>query len=150
MKTRTRTPTRIRTRTLTLTAFLAALAAGSALTLSAADQPASCPLKNDVAKQASHDKTAAACCAAKKDNACDKTAADCPKHDAAAKKTAFADAGAKTCPVSGEKLGSMGEPRAYTHKEAGKPDRTILLCCEMCVKSFVENPAKYLARLDAE
>jgi len=54
-----------------------------------------------------------------------------------------------TCVVSGEKLGSMGKPLQYVHHEAGKPDRTVLLCCESCVDDFKENPAKFLAKLDA-
>lgn len=56
---------------------------------------------------------------------------------------------AATCVVSGEKLGSMGKPIQYVHKEAGKPDRIIQLCCATCIDDFKENPAKYLAKLDA-
>lgn len=55
-----------------------------------------------------------------------------------------------TCVVSGDKLGSedMGEPFAYVHKESGKPDRLVLLCCKGCVKTFKKDPAKYLQKLD--
>lgn len=54
-----------------------------------------------------------------------------------------------TCVVSGEKLGSMGKPVSYVHKEAGKPDRVITLCCTSCIDDFQKDPAKYLAKLDA-
>jgi hypothetical protein len=54
-----------------------------------------------------------------------------------------------TCVVSGEKLGSMGKPIEYVHRENGKPDRLVLLCCKTCVDDFQENPAKYLAKIDS-
>ncbi|MBI4626004.1 MAG: hypothetical protein HY736_22635 [Verrucomicrobia bacterium] len=53
-----------------------------------------------------------------------------------------------TCVVSDEKLGDMGEAFKYVHKEAGKPDRVILLCCDGCVDDFKKEPAKYLKILD--
>ena len=53
-----------------------------------------------------------------------------------------------TCVVSDEKLGGMGKPFEYVHKEAGKPDRVILLCCDGCVDDFKKEPAKYLKILD--
>jgi hypothetical protein len=53
-----------------------------------------------------------------------------------------------TCVVSGEKLGGMGDAFEYIHKEAGKPDRRVLFCCEGCVDDFKKEPAKYLAKLD--
>ncbi len=85
----------------------------------------------------------------------DKSKADC----CAAEKTCCAPAstGAKsdqpaypleTCVVSGDKLGDMGEPFVYVHQQQGQPDRTILLCCKGCVKSFKQEPAKYLRLLD--
>jgi len=52
------------------------------------------------------------------------------------------------CVVSGEELGSMGDTIHYIHKEEGKPDRVIKLCCKRCVSSFKKNPAKYLKQLD--
>ncbi len=55
----------------------------------------------------------------------------------------------KTCVVSGEKLGGMGDPYVIMYQEAGKPDREVRLCCEMCKGRFNSNPAKYLAKLDA-
>ena len=65
----------------------------------------------------------------------------------AAKKTAPAYP-LTTCVVSGEKLGGMGDAFEYIHKEAGKPDRRVLLCCEGCVDDFKKEPAKFLAKLD--
>jgi hypothetical protein len=52
------------------------------------------------------------------------------------------------CVVSGDDLGEMGAPFEYIHKEAGKPDRKILFCCDGCVKDFKADPAKFLAKLD--
>jgi Cu(I)/Ag(I) efflux system membrane fusion protein len=57
-------------------------------------------------------------------------------------KAAPAANAAETCPVSGEKLGSMGAPFAFQH--AG---RSIQLCCKACKKDFAAEPEKYLARL---
>ena len=55
----------------------------------------------------------------------------------------------KTCVVSDEPLGSMGEYVNYVHKEAGKPDRTVRFCCDGCIDDFKKEPAKFLAKLDA-
>ena len=55
----------------------------------------------------------------------------------------------KTCVVSDDELGGMGKPVEYVHQEAGKPDRTVLLCCKDCIADFKKEPAKYLAKLDA-
>lgn len=49
----------------------------------------------------------------------------------------------KICPVSGERLGSMGKPYKVTVK-----DREVLLCCQGCEGEIKENPDKYLAKLD--
>lgn len=48
------------------------------------------------------------------------------------------------CLVSGEKLGSMGEPYVMAYQ-----GREIKFCCEGCVDMFKEEPATYLAQLDA-
>ena len=48
------------------------------------------------------------------------------------------------CLVSGEELGSMGEPVVINHK-----GREIKFCCDKCVPRFKENPEKYLAKLDS-
>jgi hypothetical protein len=53
-----------------------------------------------------------------------------------------------TCVVSGEKLGSMGDPYVLVHKQDGKPDRTVKFCCKGCLKDFQKDPAKYLKLLD--
>lgn len=55
----------------------------------------------------------------------------------------------KSCVVSDEPLGSMGDAIKYTHREAGKPDRLVLFCCEGCIEDFKADPAKFLAKLDA-
>jgi len=53
-----------------------------------------------------------------------------------------------TCVVSGEKLGEMGKPIDYIHKEEGKPDRLVRFCCKMCIGKFKKDPAKYLKLID--
>lgn len=55
----------------------------------------------------------------------------------------------KTCVVSDEDLGSMGKPFEIIHKQAGKPDRKVLLCCSNCEEGFLKDPTKALAKLDA-
>ncbi len=44
-----------------------------------------------------------------------------------------------TCPISGAKLGSMGDPVIYTHK-----GQEIKLCCQGCVGQVKADPDKYL------
>ncbi len=52
----------------------------------------------------------------------------------------------KTCIVSGEKLGEMGEAYTFVYK-----DQEIKLCCKGCLADFNKNPAKYMKKLaDAE
>jgi YHS domain-containing protein len=51
----------------------------------------------------------------------------------------------ETCLVSGQKLGSMGDPVEYV---AG--DRLVRFCCKGCVKQFEKDPQKYLSKLDEE
>jgi hypothetical protein len=48
----------------------------------------------------------------------------------------------RTCPVSGQRLGSMDAPIIV---EAD--GRRVLLCCESCKESFLEKPADYIAKL---
>lgn len=69
--------------------------------------------------------------------------------DKSAAPAAPADYPLTTCVVSGEKLGSMGKPYVYVHKEEGKPDRVVQFCCRGCVKDFKKDPAQHLAKLDA-
>jgi len=49
------------------------------------------------------------------------------------------------CLVSGEKLGSMGDPVVMVHE-----GREIKFCCDACVPRFKEDPEKYLSQLDAQ
>ena len=46
------------------------------------------------------------------------------------------------CPISGEKLGSMGEPIDYV-----VANQLVRLCCTGCVTAFYKNPAPHLAKL---
>ena len=48
-----------------------------------------------------------------------------------------------TCPVSGEKLGEMGDPVVINYQ-----GREIRFCCGMCPAKFNKEPAKYLAVID--
>lgn len=49
----------------------------------------------------------------------------------------------KTCVVSGDKLGEMGDPYVYEYK-----GREIKFCCKNCVKDFNKNPSKYLKEIE--
>lgn len=49
----------------------------------------------------------------------------------------------KTCVVSDEKLGEMGDPYVYKHE-----GREIQFCCKSCLKDFKKDPARYLKKLD--
>lgn len=51
-------------------------------------------------------------------------------------------AGQTICPVSGEELGSMGEPIVVTHE-----GKEVKLCCKSCIKKFNADPAKYSAKV---
>jgi len=55
----------------------------------------------------------------------------------AAQKPAYS---AKTCPVSGKALGSMGEPVDYV---AG--NRLVRFCCSSCIRKFNAEASKFLA-----
>lgn len=50
--------------------------------------------------------------------------------------------GQEVCPVSDEKLGSMGKPFPMTYK-----GREFLLCCKACKSDFEAEPEKYMAKL---
>ena len=54
----------------------------------------------------------------------------------------------KSCLVSDEPLGSMGEAVAHVHRAEGKPDRVVFVCCEGCIDDFKQNPAKFLKKVD--
>lgn len=49
------------------------------------------------------------------------------------------------CLVSGEELGSMGDPVVIVHE-----GQTIKFCCDKCVPKFKADPDKYLAQLNGE
>ena len=50
-----------------------------------------------------------------------------------------------TCSVSGEKLGSMGDPIVQVHE-----GREIRFCCAGCPDIFEKDPAQYIAKIDAQ
>lgn len=49
-----------------------------------------------------------------------------------------------TCPVSGEKLGEMGDPYVIEHEGT-----TVKLCCKSCLKDFNKDPDKYIGMIKA-
>ena len=49
-----------------------------------------------------------------------------------------------TCPVSGDKLGGMGETI-----DTLVDGKLVRFCCKGCVKSFNKNPDKYLKEIDS-
>jgi YHS domain-containing protein len=49
----------------------------------------------------------------------------------------------KTCVVSGEKLGEMGDPYVWEYE-----GREIKFCCKGCVKDFKKDPAKYIKLME--
>jgi YHS domain-containing protein len=48
----------------------------------------------------------------------------------------------KTCVVSGNTLGSMGDPVTQVYH-----GQEMKFCCKPCVRKFNADPAKYLAKL---
>jgi YHS domain-containing protein len=46
------------------------------------------------------------------------------------------------CPVTGKKLGSMGNPVSIVHN-----GQEVKFCCKPCIPKFKANPDKYLANL---
>ena len=50
----------------------------------------------------------------------------------------------KVCIVSGEALGSMGEPMRFTYK-----GQEIKLCCKGCDKKFQAEPDKFIEKIAA-
>ena len=48
----------------------------------------------------------------------------------------------KTCPVTGQPLGSMGDPVKVVVK-----GQTVFLCCAACEDAIKKDPDKYLAKL---
>jgi len=49
----------------------------------------------------------------------------------------------KTCVVSDEKLGDMGDPYVFTHN-----GQEVKLCCKGCLKDFNKDSAKYLKKIE--
>lgn len=49
----------------------------------------------------------------------------------------------KTCVVSDEKLGEMGDAYVFVHD-----GREIKLCCKACLKDFKKAPAKYIKKIE--
>jgi YHS domain-containing protein len=49
----------------------------------------------------------------------------------------------KTCIISGDKLGEMGDPFVYEYE-----GREIKFCCKGCLKDFKKDPAKYIKMID--
>jgi YHS domain-containing protein len=49
-----------------------------------------------------------------------------------------------TCPVSGEKLGEMGQPVVFSYK-----GQEVKLCCKSCKKDFDKDPEKYMKLIRA-
>jgi len=49
----------------------------------------------------------------------------------------------EVCLVSGEELGSMGEPITLIHD-----GQEIKFCCDSCPPKFEKDPAKYLSKLE--
>lgn len=49
----------------------------------------------------------------------------------------------KTCIVSGDKLGEMGDAVVYPYK-----DREIKFCCKGCIKDFNKDPEKYIKKIE--
>jgi len=49
----------------------------------------------------------------------------------------------KTCPVSGDKLGEMGDPYVFV-----QDGREIKLCCKNCLKDFKKDSAKYIKKIE--
>ena len=47
-----------------------------------------------------------------------------------------------TCPVTGSKLDSMGNPVSFVHN-----GQEIKVCCQPCAARFKANPQKYLKNL---
>ena len=64
------------------------------------------------------------------------------KLDAAAVKTQLPDYPAKTCPVTGEKLGSMGKP-----VDLMVGDKLVRLCCKGCIEKVRKDPAGALEKV---
>ena len=63
----------------------------------------------------------------------------------AEKADAAVEVGNKFCPISGEKVGQMGEPEKITYK-----GKIYNLCCSMCVKDFNKDPEAAITKIEEE
>lgn len=63
---------------------------------------------------------------------------DMPKGQMDATSTKAIEVGNKICPVSGEKVGEMGEIIKYEYN-----GKIYNLCCKACAKDFKKDPEKY-------
>ncbi len=61
----------------------------------------------------------------------------------AEKKTKVKPYTLKTCSVSDEKLGEMGDPYVFNYE-----GREIKLCCKNCKKDFDKDSAKFIKKID--
>jgi hypothetical protein len=50
----------------------------------------------------------------------------------------------QACPISGEKLGEMGDPVDQVYGT-----RLVRFCCKSCIKDFQKDPAPTIAKIDA-
>lgn len=76
---------------------------------------------------------------------CNKEATEAGTSAPAAEETAAAKPyPLDVCIVSGEKLGSMGDPITIVHE-----GQEIKFCCDSCPPKFKEDPEKFLGKLEA-
>lgn len=74
--------------------------------------------------------------------ACDQTDPTAEKGPSPQPEASGEDYPLTTCVVSGEELGSMGDPVVIEHEGT-----TVKFCCKVCIPEFKENPEAYLAKL---
>lgn len=75
---------------------------------------------------------------------CDKKPAEAEAEAPATEETSAAKTyPLDVCLVSGEKLGSMGEPVSIVHE-----GQEIKFCCDSCLPKFKKDPEKYLGKLE--
>lgn len=68
-----------------------------------------------------------------------------PTTESAASEAAVKPYPLDVCLVSGEKLGSMGDPTSLVHE-----GQEIKFCCDHCEPKFKKDPAKYLSQLEGK
>lgn len=52
----------------------------------------------------------------------------------------------KTCVVSGEEINDKGSMKPHVFVREGQE---VKLCCKSCLKDFMKEPAKFLAKIEA-